>query len=123
MFRHFKIKTRLLWLGLTAITALALLGFLAISSINAILTQIHIDNKLVDINKGMYQARLGQADYIITGEARFLTINHDKTALALEAAQTLKTKMMVPNQSLDGRLGKKMVPIKIVHSLFSLVST
>ena len=95
MFRHFKIKTRLLWLGLTAITALALLGFLAISSINAILTQIHIDNKLVDINKGMYQARLGQADYIITGEVRFFKINRDKTALALESAQALKGKMVV----------------------------
>ncbi|MDP2559887.1 methyl-accepting chemotaxis protein [Psychrobium sp. 1_MG-2023] len=95
MFRQIKIKNRMFSLGLSVTLVLVLLGTLAVSAINAILTQIEIDNRLVDVNKLMYQARLGQADYIITGEKRFLTINREKAALALKTASELKQQMAV----------------------------
>ena len=82
-------------LGAIITLVLVFLGVFSVSAINAILTQIEIDNQLVDVNKAMYQARLGQTDYIITGEQRFLTINQNKVADALTIARELKQKMAV----------------------------
>ncbi len=90
-----RVKVKLaLALGVLSLIVL-LMGIFAISSINRLDTQNQIYTALSAANTALYQARLGQADYMLTSDSPFAEVVEEQIDIALRSLEQAKENMEV----------------------------
>lgn len=90
-----RVKSKLaLALGILSLIVLVM-GIFAISSINRLDTQNQIYTALSAADNALYQARLGQADYMLTDDSEFADVVDEEIGNALQSLERAKENMEV----------------------------